>query len=193
MEGRIEPQEFVAPNFRQRLLLFDSLQRFQHSSSKQSLSQQTITATRVYSAGSGYYGQLGLPSSKKMCRHDPVEVELEQPPFLVSAGGCHSMVLSENGSLYSFGDGRSGQLGCIPRRIYLLSSPTPIDSLTANKVVIQSVSCGQSHTIAVSTSGNVYCWGSGKCGQLGFGSRMDEVCSFLFSFSRLTFPGTSFL
>ena len=33
-----------------------------------------------------------------------------------------------------------------------------------------NVSCGDSHTAAISTTGTVYCWGSGTYGKLGHGS-----------------------
>ena len=34
---------------------------------------------------------------------------------------------------------------------------------------IESVACGESHTLALSTSGELYSWGSGQQGQLGHG------------------------
>jgi hypothetical protein len=40
---------------------------------------------------------------------------------------------------------------------------------------IVSVDCGSGHTMAMSSNGRVWCWGSGKLGQLGSGNYMDTV------------------
>lgn len=46
-----------------------------------------------------------------------------------------------------------------------------ITSLLYKGLVIDQVACGFAHTLAVSTSGQVFSWGCGKFGQLGLGTQ----------------------
>jgi alpha-tubulin suppressor-like RCC1 family protein len=71
----------------------------------------------------------------------------------VAAGGSHSLLLCNNGSVFACGSSAFGQLGLndtIPRW-----TPTLIPSLPP----IQEVSAGISHNLALSVDGNVYSFG----------------------------------
>jgi E3 ubiquitin-protein ligase HERC2 len=72
-------------------------------------------------------------------------------------------VITDNGTLFTFGDNEYGQLGSGtteatdgPRQVELTN--------------VAYVACGSEHTAAVTTSGQVYTWGKGASGQLGHGS-----------------------
>ena len=54
------------------------------------------------------------------------------------------------------------------------STPRLVDYLVSYKVTVAYIACGQYHTAAVSNSGRLFTWGSGKWGQLGHGVRQDE-------------------
>eukprot|EP00871_Galdieria_phlegrea_P003117 jgi/Galph1/3806/GphlegSOOS_G2478.1 len=82
----------------------------------------------------------------------------------VTCGGGHTLVLLENGDLYTFGYNQYGQLG----------NGTRIDSpLDANRKIcnietkIVSVACGRYHSAALDETGSVFTWGGGKNGRLG--------------------------
>ncbi|KAF5280125.1 hypothetical protein FQR65_LT15074 [Abscondita terminalis] len=82
-----------------------------------------------------------------------------------AAGGGFSIFLSENGLLYTCGDGRKGCLGHNSWNNVL--RPTIIDYLITTCIV--QVACGTSHVLALSSANKLYSWGSSSYGQLGLG------------------------
>ena len=50
-----------------------------------------------------------------------------------------------------------------------ISSPKIIKTLFSESIM--NFLCGDSYTAAISTTGTVYCWGSGAYGKLGHGSK----------------------
>ena len=93
----------------------------------------------------------------------------------ICAGGNHSMILTQSGTLYAFGYASSGQLGTgtiknsntpQPTKSFLPPQSHPYRDVEERVI---SVALGQNHSIALSNLGFVYCCGSGKFGQLGLG------------------------
>lgn len=81
----------------------------------------------------------------------------------VAAGDGHSLVLMSDGSVYACGRNTLGQLGdktTVGRSI-------PVRVVFSDSAVIKSVGAGGDHSLAVSTTGKVYTWGSNASGQLG--------------------------
>lgn len=71
-----------------------------------------------------------------------------------------------SGSIWGWGRGNKGQLGCMETA----NSPTPghvSEDLLPEEVV--QVACGDFHSAAVTTSGSVWTWGDGHFGRLGHG------------------------
>ena len=84
----------------------------------------------------------------------------------VAAGDQHVLALHSNGLLFSWGDNLSGQLGLgdyISRH-----KPTLISSLSRYKFV--KIAVGSSHSLALTTDGVLFAWGSNSGGQLGLGT-----------------------
>jgi chromosome segregation ATPase len=83
----------------------------------------------------------------------------------VAAGSFHTVVLTQQGEVFSWGCGRDGQLGHgdwgSPRVPHLVKA-------LQGKDVIQ-VGCGEYHSAALTSSGELYTWGDGGDGQLGHG------------------------
>ena len=84
----------------------------------------------------------------------------------VAAGRAHSLAVTEQGALYTWGCGKEGKLGhggmqaeWLPRRV----------SSMLTVAVIQA-SCGREHTSAVTSAGWLFSWGCGARGKLGVGS-----------------------
>lgn len=137
----------------------------------------------VYSWGASACGQLGLQSMKDL----PTDVEgypYQPTPRLIellqnvqitqiACGDAHTVALTNEGRLFSWGGGGCGQLGhpdtqCMPKDedgCPYQPKPKMIQALKANDV--KEVSCGKAHTVAVLRSGHLYSWGAGACGQLG--------------------------
>ena len=83
----------------------------------------------------------------------------------VTASYGFSLVLLENGEVYSFGISNSGQLGHGDRESKM--EPEKIDSLAG----AAALAAGISHTLVLLESGELYSFGMGLTGQLGHGDR----------------------
>lgn len=68
--------------------------------------EEGAKGTLLYSWGAGYHGQLGLNTARKKCRLVPTRVEFDQPVQQVACGGFHSSILTDDGKVYTWGDGR---------------------------------------------------------------------------------------
>ena len=86
----------------------------------------------------------------------------------VVCGGYHTLVLSSDAQLYSWGKGEFGQLGLGSDTH--TAQPQLITSLS--KVI--SMSAGENHSMCVCSDGTVYTWGYGGQGQLGHGTNVNE-------------------
>lgn len=88
--------------------------------------------------------------------------------------GRHTLAISEDGKVFSWGSSTEGQLGhgmCEPSHI-----PRLILSLDGIKVV--QVECGWNHSLCLSADGRVFAFGSGDEGKLGLGNTLDFVVPF---------------
>ncbi len=83
----------------------------------------------------------------------------------VCAGGAHSCVVLADGTAWCWGSNRSGQLGTGTAGGQSLM-PVPVEGLTG----VESITCGADHTCAVTTNGELYCWGANTSGQIGNGN-----------------------
>jgi alpha-tubulin suppressor-like RCC1 family protein len=81
----------------------------------------------------------------------------------ISSGLEHSLILTNNGDLYSFGCGLRGQLGHGNIKNY--DSPKLIEALGGIKII--DISCGAFHSIAISSFLDVYTFGWNTNGQIG--------------------------
>ena len=87
---------------------------------------------------------------------------------MVECGANCTIIMSESGKLYSFGDNRYGQLGIPACNEPILGTPTQA-STSLKKV--KAFSYSEEHAAYLDVSGNVYTWGFGGDGQLGLGDR----------------------
>jgi len=125
---------------------------------------------RLFVFGKNSHGQLGLELNKEVIYDqdnytcDPTLIKDYDNVELVSCGVSHTGFIA-SGQIYTFGNGSFGKLGLgtsadqrIPRLVY-------VDGL-----MFKEIQCGNEHTIALTTSGTVYCWGSGSFGRIGVGN-----------------------
>lgn len=94
----------------------------------------------------------------------PREVRLPDAVVSVSAGGAHTLAVTEEGTVWGWGDNRYGQVGTGSLEKHV-RQPTKIRGLPR----IIKVAAGASHTIALSDEGEVFAWGSNQMGQAGVG------------------------
>ncbi len=87
--------------------------------------------------------------------------------IMVAAGEYHSIALSAKGRVFTFGSNSYGQLGNGTNDFY--ASPIEITSgfsLSGEEKIIQIIA-GGNHSLAISSTGKVYAWGSNNYGELG--------------------------
>lgn len=131
------------------------------------------TVGDVWNWGEGEGGRLG--HGEETIRHRPTRLRKEVwggfPAVMVSCGAKHTLILTSDGRVFSFGYGHDGQLGLANLENQL--SPRQIDyayfrDRTSDRPAhIVMVAAGGAYSIALSNAGNVYTWGSGTEGQLG--------------------------
>ena len=128
----------------------------------------------VYSWGCGECGQLGLGDERD--RYEPTLLDTNTSDKLewiqIECGGWHTVGLTKNGQVFSWGLHDYGQLGhgkefdfmccsimCCPIRFKSLQSrivPTKVAALDG--IVIIKISCGAWHTAAVTDKGEILTW-----------------------------------
>lgn len=114
----------------------------------------TTTDNEVYAWGYNYYGQLGFIDEED--RESPVELEFFRgvPIRNIQTNDCSTFILTEDGTLYSFGFNAGGELG-IGNYLYK-STPqiVNVDNKPVDKIIT-----GRDSTIAITTDGAIYGWG----------------------------------
>ncbi|XVE61938.1 hypothetical protein DITRI_Ditri06bG0078600 [Diplodiscus trichospermus] len=89
----------------------------------------------------------------------------------IACGGRHSAVITDAGSLLTFGWGLYGQCG--QGNTSDLLRPTCISSLSGIQVL--GVAAGLWHTVCIAVDGQVYAFGGNQFGQLGTGAVQAEI------------------
>mmetsp|Transcript_53125 Transcript_53125/g.60193 ORF Transcript_53125/g.60193 Transcript_53125/m.60193 type:complete len:609 (-) Transcript_53125:2595-4421(-) len=120
----------------------------------------------LYSWGEGKFGRLGHGGERNCHVPRLVETLLGKKPRQVSCGGFHTAVVTEDGHLYTFGGGEHGQLGHNDRVNKV--KPTFVEALDG--VFVSQITCGWSHSVALTSKGRIFTWGNGDHGKLGHGS-----------------------
>lgn len=109
----------------------------------------------VLTCGEGDVGQLGL-GEDIMEKSRPGLVRLDEKVVQVCAGGMHTVCLTTDGEIYTFGCNDEGALG---RDTSEEGSETLPAKIKLPAKVVQ-VSAGDSHTAALSEEGRVFIWGN---------------------------------
>ncbi|MCM2327478.1 MAG: hypothetical protein NDI88_06295 [Lysobacter sp.] len=120
----------------------------------------------VVAWGDSRAGQIG--DGESVNRSAPVTVRGLGPGSSVrdvAAGGIHTLALEAAGTVLSWGDNYSSQLG--PRESGDTSVPARITGLAD----VAAISAGGAHSVALKTDGTVWTWGHNHRGQLGDGTR----------------------
>ena len=84
---------------------------------------------------------------------------------MMACGSEHTITLSNDGTVHSFGRNKEGQLGLGHNND--VSLPTPIPNLPQ----INMISCGWNYTVCVDYEGFMWSFGENICGQLGTGNK----------------------
>eukprot|EP00960_Hanusia_phi_P059775 764283-Hanusia_phi.AAC.5 len=131
---------------------------------------------QIYSVGYAANGQLGIPLEEVEKLNLPYTGAIQEVSHkgvlikLVSCGDSHSLALSQDGVVYSWGSGMDWALGHGGTEDTF--TPKMVAMLEADPCV--SVAAGGYHSAAVSATGRIYTWGRNFVGQLGTGQRIDD-------------------
>ena len=132
--------------------------------------------------GSNRYGQLGFagdyPVPEGAEQHErapelearPVDICLDLPATDLALGGAHSCALLTDGTVQCWGSANHGKLG---NGHYTRDSLTPVTVEGLTDVV--QIESRHMHTCAITSSGQLYCWGLNYYGQLGTGDATDQA------------------
>ena len=129
---------------------------------------------QIYAWGDGSNGQLGTGkvggAVTSVSSAVPVPVLDLTDVVQVAAGYGYSLALTSTGQVYAWGWNSSlvGQLGLGPTPYS--SSVMPVPTLVTALSGVKQLATGNSHSLALTTSGQVYAWGSNTYGQLGDGT-----------------------
>ncbi|MFA6973053.1 MAG: hypothetical protein WC208_16855 [Gallionella sp.] len=128
-----------------------------------------VTETgKLYAFGSCGNGKLGIGLDSDSYELRPVLVDLPLPVSMAACGDQHTVAILENGEVYSWGKGTTGQLGNgkLGNRLSpgLVSLPRP---------AIQ-VACSGNTTAIVTDDGSLYGCGANNWGQLGTGDNVER-------------------
>jgi alpha-tubulin suppressor-like RCC1 family protein len=124
------------------------------------------TDGRLFTWGRNYDGQLGLGLDSKLTQVDPALVPLPSPVLDVTCGATHMMVVckGEDG-IYVWGCGNEGVLGFGDYQKSFLPKKLKI----SGTFPVCRVFAGASRSMALTTNGDLYAWGSNYKGVTGVG------------------------
>lgn len=125
------------------------------------------TSGKAYAVGSNRFGQLGTAQSSLSLpmSTQPVFVQFDNmsnPVAQVAAGEKHSMLLTRDGNLYTWGNGSKGQLG---NGSFQSEVFTPTEIKLPGKSFPIIITCGNDHSVVLDIDGNVLTCGINSFGQ----------------------------
>ncbi|XP_024101772.2 probable E3 ubiquitin-protein ligase HERC6 isoform X1 [Pongo abelii] len=130
---------------------------------------------RVFAWGAGSEGQLGIGEFKEISFTPKKITTLNGIKIIqVSCGHCHSLALSKDSQVFSWGKNSHGQLG-LGKEFPSQASPQRVRSLEG--IPLAQVAAGGAHSFALSLCGTSFGWGSNSAGQLALSGRNVPVQS----------------
>jgi alpha-tubulin suppressor-like RCC1 family protein len=125
------------------------------------LAGESIIENTTWAWGCNAVGQLG--DNTAVSTSSPVLVVGGFCDWLqVSAGGCHSLAVTTNGSAWAWGGNGFGQLGTDNTT----SRSSPV-SIIGGFTDWCQISAGYGHSLAIRQNGTAWAWGNNCCGILG--------------------------
>uniref|UniRef100_A0ACD5XZ33 Uncharacterized protein n=1 Tax=Avena sativa TaxID=4498 RepID=A0ACD5XZ33_AVESA len=118
---------------------------------------------QLWSWGANSNFELGRGSNSSDWRPQIIPSLKNVRVIQVACGGYHSLALTDEGEVLSWGHGGHGQLGHPTIQNHRV--PLAIKALSEERIVY--IACGGSTSAAISDKGNLYMWGNARDCQLG--------------------------
>ena len=127
---------------------------------------------KLYGWGENKLGQLGIKVINYNKLYKPVWIEDLKDVIIeqISCGALHSLVLSNDGLVYGWGDNRFGQIGCGKE----LGEFIPVITQLKTLKNIKQIHSSYRKSFALTDNGIVYSWGNNEFGHLGHESVKNE-------------------
>lgn len=140
---------------------------------------------KVLAWGANRWGQLGNGTTTTtgcQCLSDPVQTILPAgvTATAVSGGSDFSLALTSTGKVLAWGFNGFGELGTgttTSNGCNCLS--TPVEVALPPGTVVTAIAAGSNHSLALTSTGQVFGWGDNYAGELGTGSTTTTACSCL--------------
>jgi len=132
------------------------------------LSEKGEVFTWGFGGSSFQQGALGHGNKDTQTTPKQVKALEKQKVIQVAAGHHHSLALTADGQVYSWGNGENGVLG--HGSSGNLAAPTPLEFFADKRV--KQLSCGEEFSAAVTDDGSLFTWGKDDQQQLGLGPGM---------------------
>lgn len=133
-----------------------------------------VTSTgQLYTFGENQYGQLGSATNNGKPNPNPTPTLVTLPGATgpvtqVGAGASHSFVITSTGQLYAFGRNLYGELGSATHNGTVEPNPTPtLVGLPGATGPVTEIAAGESYSLVVTSTGQLYAFGENFYGQLG--------------------------
>jgi len=133
-------------------------------------------AGELFTFGGGDDGELGHGEAQTENVPKLVEALAGEKVVGAAAGHLHTVVWTDAGELFTFGDSSFGQLGHggEEEEIEFLNELVPklVETLAGKQVI--GASASDYHTVVWTETGEIFTFGRGELGQLGHGEENDE-------------------
>jgi len=140
---------------------------------------ETVTAilvaavTDMWGFGNGSLGQLGMSREDSFVSFSVPRLAVQEKGIKsIACGGTHTLVLMDNGTMFTFGNGEAGQLG--NGDIISQAAPVFLESL-AEQTLVGTIACGVDHSIATGVTMGMWTWGANDYVQLGHSEGCPKV------------------
>ena len=138
---------------------------------------------KVFGFGSNSYGVCGFGHQMVVNEPKIIEELCDKSVIQFHNGIGSAFALTSDNKLYGWVNNEFGQLGVKIINNSKIYKPILIEDL--NHVIIEQISCGLTHTLVLSSEGEIYGWGDNRYGQIGCGKELGENISVVTQLNKL--------
>ena len=126
----------------------------------------------IYGTGDNGGGQLGFGDSQNRTTLTLMQNNTGKTPIDISCGRGYTIVLMNDGTIYTMGANYSGEQGLGDDNRGMITTLTLMPNNTGKTPI--AISCGQFHTMVLMNDGTIYGTGNNYYGQLGNNLKVPE-------------------
>jgi alpha-tubulin suppressor-like RCC1 family protein/regulator of replication initiation timing len=143
---------------------------------------------QICTFGFGQEGRLGHGDARDQSKPTLIVFDTKIKFTQVAGGAFHSLALTKEGKIWSWGRGLFGQLGTGDTETRY--RPILVDTVPPD-IIFAKIAAGSDHSLAITTTGRLYTWGRATKGTLGHGDSNNQLKPKLVEFFKETTKVTS--